>query len=46
MKIIIVSGAVDQSEIDSLVSVGADEFIKKPFDMERLVSRMAALLRV
>lgn len=46
MKIIIVSGAVDQSEIDSLVAVGADEFIKKPFDMERLVSRMAALLRV
>ena len=46
MKIIIVSGAVDQSEIDGLVAVGADEFIKKPFDMEHLVSRMAALLRV
>ncbi len=46
MKIIVVSGAVDQAEVDALVAVGADKFIKKPFDMDELVLHMSELLRV
>ncbi len=45
-KIIIVSGAVRQSEIESLLSAGANEFIKKPFELTHLVGRMSSLLGV
>ncbi len=45
-KIIIVSGAVDPSEIEGLRSAGADDFIKKPFDIEALIDRMVELLTV
>ena len=44
-KIIIISGAVDPSEVEGLRAAGADEFIKKPFDIDKLVSRMVELLR-
>ena len=46
MKIIIVSGVVNQSEIDGLLQAGADEFIKKPFDLEHLQARMEQLLEI
>ncbi len=45
-KIIIVSGAVDQPEIDSLLKAGADEYIKKPFNVQHLMNRVTALLGV
>ncbi len=44
-RIIIVSGAVDPAEIDSLKSAGADDFIQKPFDIDQLIGRMVELLR-
>ena len=44
MKVIIVSGVVNQSEIDGLLQSGADEFIKKPFNIEVLQNRIGALL--
>lgn len=46
MKIIIVSGVVNQSEIDGLLEAGADEFVKKPFDLEKLLSRVETLLEL
>jgi excisionase family DNA binding protein len=46
MKIIIVSGVVNRQEIDGLLKSGADEFIKKPFDLDQLVERVNALLGV
>jgi excisionase family DNA binding protein len=46
MKIIIVSGAVAANEVETLRSAGADEFIKKPFDVDDLVGRMVELLSV
>lgn len=46
MKIIIVSGVVNQEEIDDLLSVGADDFVKKPFDIHELVGRVAELLEI
>lgn len=44
MKIIIVSGVINQSEIDQLLAVGADAFLKKPFSIDELVSNMTSLL--
>ncbi len=45
-KIIIMSGVVNQDEIDALKGSGADEFMKKPFNIERLIERMAELVDV
>lgn len=45
-KIIIISGVVNQEEIDALTRSGCDGFIKKPFNFEKLVERMAELLDV
>lgn len=45
-KIIIISGVVNQSEIDGLYDAGADDFLKKPFDIEELQSRMLKLLEM
>lgn len=44
MKIIIVSGVVNKDEIDSLMKAGADEFVKKPFNINKLMTRITALL--
>jgi two-component system, OmpR family, response regulator len=43
-KIIIVSGVVNQSDIDKLRGAGADEFVKKPFNVHQLIERMNALM--
>ncbi|MFA9479559.1 response regulator [Phycisphaerales bacterium AB-hyl4] len=45
-KIIIVSGVVNQDEIDDLLKAGADEFVKKPFNVEKLQQRIYALLEL
>ena len=45
MKIIIVSGVVNQEEINELLHAGADDFVKKPFNIEKLIERMAELLQ-
>ena len=44
MKILIVSGVVNREEIDDLLSSGADDFLKKPFDLDELMSRINALV--
>ena len=43
-RIIIVSGAVAQDELESLRAAGADDFFKKPFDVQKLIARIAELL--
>jgi excisionase family DNA binding protein len=45
-KIIIVSGVVNQDEINDLLKSGADDFVKKPFDIEKLIQRIGELLEV
>ncbi len=45
-KIIIVSGVVKPDEIDALMESGADDFVKKPFDIGELIERMKDLLEV
>jgi two-component system, OmpR family, response regulator len=46
MKIIIVSGVVNQEEINELLRAGADDFVKKPFNIEKLIERMGELLQL
>ncbi len=45
-KIIIVSGVVNQEEINDLLKAGADDFVKKPFNIEKLIERVGELLTV
>jgi two-component system, OmpR family, response regulator len=45
-KIIIVSGVVNQDEINDLLKSGADEFIKKPFNIERVIERVGQLMGI
>ncbi len=45
-KIVIVSGVVKRDEIDVLLRSGADEFVKKPFNVSDLVQKMVDLLEV
>ena len=45
-KIIIVSGVVNQDEINDLLKSGADEFVKKPFNIEKIIERIGELLAV
>src|SRR5262249_17939836 len=44
MKIIIVSGVVNQEEINDLLKAGANDFVKKPFNIEKLIERMGELM--
>ena len=44
IKIIIVSGVVNQDEINDLLKAGADDFVKKPFNIEKLIERVGELL--
>ncbi len=46
IKIVIVSGVVNQDEINDLLKAGADEFVKKPFNIEKLIDRIGELLVV
>jgi len=45
-KIIIVSGVVNQEEINALMAAGADDFVKKPFNIENLIQRIGQLVGV
>lgn len=45
-RIVFISGVVDQAQVQSLLGAGADDFIKKPFDINRLVNRIAELLEM
>ena len=45
-KVIIVSGVIDKAEVDQLFADGADDFMQKPFDIDRLLDRICVLLGV
>jgi len=46
IRIVIVSGVVNPDEVDLLLAAGADDFIRKPFNIEKLLARIAELLNV
>lgn len=45
-KIIIVSGVVNKSEIEDLLSAGAEDFMSKPFDISELVDKISEVLDI
>ena len=44
IRVLCVSGVVNQDEIDGLLTSGADAFVKKPFDVGQLLDAIEALL--
>jgi two-component system OmpR family response regulator len=46
IRIIAVSGVADPDEIADLMAAGADEFIKKPFAIETVISKVAEMVHV
>ena len=46
MQIIIISGVADPDEIADLKAAGADEFIRKPFDINAVIGRIAEMMKV
>ena len=44
MKIILISGVADPDEVQDLLLAGADDFIRKPFRIDHVISRMEQLL--
>ncbi len=46
IKIIIVSGVIKQDEIDQLLKSGAEDFIKKPFNIVELTGKITAVLKM
>lgn len=45
-KIIIISGVADPDEIQELKAAGADDFLRKPFQIDELISRILQLVEV
>jgi len=43
-KILIVSGVVNQREIDDLLKAGAEGFMRKPFELSELLTRIAQMV--
>ena len=41
-KIIFISGVVEPTEVDKLLQAGANEFVKKPFDIKKLMEQAAS----
>lgn len=43
-RIIFVSGVVNADEVEKLKRAGADDFIRKPFNIEKLIARLSELV--
>jgi len=46
IKIIIVSGVIKRDEIDQLLKTGAEDFIKKPFNITELTDKITEVLQM
>ena len=44
IKILIISGMVNPAEVEKFMEAGADEYIKKPFNIEHVIERMLELV--
>lgn len=45
-KIMIVSGVVNPDEIDNLLKAGAQDFVKKPFNISQIVEKIISVLEM
>lgn len=46
VRIIIVSGVIKQDEVDQLLKSGAEDFIKKPFNIAELTEKITGVLQM
>jgi DNA-binding response OmpR family regulator len=46
VKIICISGMVEEDKIEDLKAAGANDFLHKPFEVETLIERMCSLLDI
>jgi DNA-binding response OmpR family regulator len=46
IKIVIVSGVVKEDEIAQLLKSGAEDFIRKPFNITELTDKITAVLQM
>jgi len=46
VRIICISGMVEEDKIGELKAAGANDFLHKPFEVEKLVERMCAHLDI
>ena len=46
LKIICISGMVEQDKIQDLMMAGADDFMNKPFDVDKLLERSCQMLEM
>jgi excisionase family DNA binding protein len=46
IKIIIVSGVIKQDEIDQLLKSGAEDFIRKPFNLDEFTNKITSVLQM
>ncbi len=45
-RILCISGVVESAEVDRLKRAGADDFLKKPFDLAEMIARIESLLEI
>lgn len=45
IKILLISGVVNPGDVEKLMEAGANEFIKKPFNIEQVVERIVKLAK-
>lgn len=43
-KVLFISGVISEDELERLTQAGADSFLKKPFDMNQLITRIDELI--
>ena len=46
VKIICISGMIEQDKVSDLRAAGADDFMQKPFTIDRLIERVCDLLEI
>jgi DNA-binding response OmpR family regulator len=46
VKIICISGMIEQDKVGDLREAGADDFVQKPFTVDRLIERVCDLLDI
>ncbi len=46
IKILVISGMVNPAEVQTLMDAGADDFIKKPFNIQNVIDRIRELVKV
>ena len=45
IKILLISGVVEPAQVEMLKAAGADEFIRKPFNIDSVITRMLELVQ-